>query len=372
MKKRICTSLWTISFVLTIQAQLVVNNDGHVIVGAEDYNSSVANSNASALYIEQSDANGMFLNANNANQTNPTHGINLRLQSGHHEPAGIYSHATGDNTNRIKGVHGHALGGRYNIGVLGSVGATEDMLSGAGVFGSNTSYPIPFSGVWAGYFQGNIKVVSNIYGTLMSSAPSSTSNASYDIMNIEQTNIADRLQKIDLLKWEKKNEDTDEKTSHIGYGLAADQVREIFPELVVEDEYGNPCINYVEMVPLLVQTIKDLNARIDKLEGIDSKPTKAKTTNIETLSSEDICNLSQNTPNPFTTSTTIKMNIPSSVRNATLRIYDMTGKQVRSIMIEERGAVSISLSSESLYSGMYIYTLIADGNVINSRRMIME
>ena len=179
-----------------------------------------------------------------------------------------------------------------------------------------------------------------------------------------------RINVIKVIK--KETEDTDEKTSHIGYGLAADQVREIFPELVVEDEYGNPCINYVEMVPLLVQTIKDLNARIDKLEGIDSKPTKAKTTNIETLSSEDICNLSQNTPNPFTTSTTIKMNIPSSVRNATLRIYDMTGKQVRSIMIEERGAVSISLSSESLYSGMYIYTLIADGNVINSRKMIME
>ena len=156
------------------------------------------------------------------------------------------------------------------------------------------------------------------------------------------------------------------------FGLAADQVREVFPELVVEDEFGNSCINYVEMVPLLVQTINELNARIDKLEGKDSKSANAKPTGMDTLSLEELCTLSQNDPNPFTTSTTIKMDIPSSVRNASLRIFNMTGKQVRSIQIEERGAVSISLSSEGLTSGMYIYTLIADGNVISSRRMILE
>lgn len=78
-------------------------------------------------------------------------------------------------------------------------------------------------------------------------------------MNDEQLGISERLQNIDLLQWERKVEDANEETSRASYGLAADQVREVFPELVIEDEHGDPCINYVEMVPLLVQTIKELN-----------------------------------------------------------------------------------------------------------------
>lgn len=166
---------------------------------------------------------------------------------------------TGTNPNRIKGIHGHALGARYNMGVMGSVGASSDMFAGAGIFGAVTTYPITFTGVWAGYFFGNVKVTSNIYGTLVSSAPTSASNASYGIMNDEQLGISERLQNIDLLQWERKVEDANEETSRASYGLAADQVREVFPELVIEDEHGDPCINYVEMVPLLVQTIKELN-----------------------------------------------------------------------------------------------------------------
>ncbi len=369
-------SLCTAFSFLAMQAQLVVNNNGQVIVGAEEHHAAVLNGghypSTSELYVEQTSDNGMVLIADNANQSNPRRGISLSLQSEYSEPTGIYSYVTGTNPNRIKGIHGHALGARYNMGVMGSVGASSDMFAGAGIFGAVTAYPITFTGVWAGYFFGNVKVTSNIYGTLVSSAPTSASNASYGIMNDEQLGISERLQNIDLLQWERKVEDANEETSRASYGLAADQVREVFPELVIEDEHGDPCINYVEMVPLLVQTIKELNARIEKLEGKDSKPAKAKTTGMESYAPDELCTLAQNDPNPFTTSTTIKMDIPSSVRNASLRIFNMTGKQVRSIQIEERGAVSISLSSEGLTSGMYIYTLIADGNVINSRRMILE
>lgn len=380
MKKKICLFLCIAFSLLTMQAQLVVNNNGQVIIGAEEHHTSVSdgghNPSTSELYVEQDGDNGMVIIADNANQTNPQRGISLSMLSGHSEPIGIYSYVTGTSPNRIKGIHGHALGARYNMGVVGTVAGSENMFAGAGIFGANTSYPVTFTGVWAGYFYGNVKVIGHIYGTMASSAPTSASNASFVIMNDEQHGISDRLRKIDLLQWEKEVEENNEKKTHVSYGLAADQVKEVFPELVIEDENGATCINYVEMVPLLVQTIKELNTKIEKLESKDDNyaknASKAKTTGIDSFPAENLCSLSQNEPNPFTTSTSIQMSIASSVHNASLRIFDMTGKQVRNIQIDERGDMTVSLSSENLTSGIYIYTLIADGNVISSKRMIIE
>ncbi len=57
----------------------------------------------------------------------------------------------------------------------------------------------------------------------------------------------------------------DNQLSPIQYGLDPAQLREVYPELVYEDEEGNISINYVEMVPLLVQSINELTQRIDTL-----------------------------------------------------------------------------------------------------------
>ena len=48
-------------------------------------------------------------------------------------------------------------------------------------------------------------------------------------------------------------------------GLAADQLKAVYPELVCEDEKGNVGINYVEMVPLLVQCLNEQREEIAEL-----------------------------------------------------------------------------------------------------------
>ncbi len=52
----------------------------------------------------------------------------------------------------------------------------------------------------------------------------------------------------------------------LGYGLAADQLRKVYPELVYEDQNGNMSINYIEMIPLLVQAINELKAEVEELK----------------------------------------------------------------------------------------------------------
>ena len=90
-------------------------------------------------------------------------------------------------------------------------------------------------------------------------------------------------------------------------------------------------------------------------------------TNIDAV----VTTLYQNTPNPFTESTLIQCDVAETVVNADLYIYDMNGKQINTYPITERGATSITIEGRSLEAGMYLYALIADGQVIDTKRMIL-
>ncbi len=50
----------------------------------------------------------------------------------------------------------------------------------------------------------------------------------------------------------------------------------------------------------------------------------------------------------------------------------MTGKQIDKQTISERGNVSLMLNNEKLNSGMYLYSLIVDGKIIDTKRMIVS
>ena len=81
--------------------------------------------------------------------------------------------------------------------------------------------------------------------------------------------------------------------------------------------------------------------------------------------------LSQNIPNPWSVTTTINAFVPQAVSKAVLGIYDLTGKEVKEINITDRGKVSINLKSYDFVPGIYIYTLLNDGNVVETKRMLL-
>lgn len=81
--------------------------------------------------------------------------------------------------------------------------------------------------------------------------------------------------------------------------------------------------------------------------------------------------LYQNTPNPFSQSTRIKYYLPKDVNTALLCIYDMNGKQLRQITLNERGESSLTLHGSELAAGIYLYGLIADGQQVDVKRMVL-
>lgn len=159
------------------------------------------------------------------------------------------------------------------------------------------------------------------------------------------------------------------------YALSAEQLEEIFPDLVYDNEDGSKGINYIEMIPLLVQSVGELNAKIARLENENVNLRKAakanEVTGVDSASVVCVASLAQNDPNPFDYSTYIRMNIPTEAKNAVLCIYDLNGKQLKQIVVTERGGTSVSVTNEGLCAGMYLYSLIVDGKLVKTRRMVV-
>jgi len=89
------------------------------------------------------------------------------------------------------------------------------------------------------------------------------------------------------------------------------------------------------------------------------------------LATDEQFQLFQNTPNPFTHETTIKYFVPEQ-STATLTIFDMNGKKMLTRSQESKGydEFYLSIESDKLTPGIYMYTLEAGTNK-SSKRMIM-
>lgn len=279
---------------------------------------------------------------------------------------------------------GYACNG-WNYGICTSLLGPHD---GAGIFSTVISYPDGYqiSGQWAGYFNGNVKVV----GSLTANTITQTSDyrLKNNIRQLENDNLS-KLMDLNVVKFNLKNYeinlgdtatvphyafDNDNpllKSEH--YGLIAQELKEIYPELVADGPDGYLTVNYIELIPIMIKSIQELNAKINNLENPSSKAPLRNNGETADESHSDLIStvLYQNNPNPFTENTIIRCFIPKEVLSATLYIYDMNGHQIDSYTVSERGNVSLTIEGNSLDAGIYLYSLITDGTVVDTKRMIL-
>ncbi len=155
------------------------------------------------------------------------------------------------------------------------------------------------------------------------------------------------------------------------YRLLEQQVKEYYPELVYEDEKGTMGIDYVSFIPLLIEAIKSQKASIDLLRyNIETLQRKSEQNTASEESS--LGSLYQNHPNPFNRTTVISMHISEEVSSASLRIYDFHGHLVRNIPVKERNDVKITISDLPITPGTYLYVLVVDNHIIDTKTMIYE
>ena len=89
------------------------------------------------------------------------------------------------------------------------------------------------------------------------------------------------------------------------------------------------------------------------------------------LSSNEFNSLEQNIPNPCNYETVIKFHINDNARQASILIYGTSGKKKKNINIVERGHSSITLNAGELTPGIYVYALVVDKQIVETKNMVI-
>ncbi|MFU8842810.1 MAG: T9SS type A sorting domain-containing protein [Bacteroidales bacterium] len=163
------------------------------------------------------------------------------------------------------------------------------------------------------------------------------------------------------------------------FGFVTEELETTFPQLVVKDDStGKKYVNYTRMIPILVEAIKQQQKEIEYLysvikgtpknnAGIDDLNTIQKSEKVK----GDQCLLFQNEPNPFDQHTSIKYHLAGGISSAVIYIFDLQGKLMKAYSINQPGQGAIVVNAGEFKPGMYIYTMIADGKEIDTKRMIL-
>lgn len=203
----------------------------------------------------------------------------------------------------------------------------------------------------------------------------SDSTLKYDIKKVE--NATDLLNKLQGVTYNKKNENKDQAVKHMG--LIAQEVEKILPDLVYTDEHGVKGIAYEEIIPLLIEAVKDQQTQVEILKSnIASIEANCCTNSLKSASiaptdnlRETKAQLNQNIPNPFSKETRIDCFIPEGSGNSVLYIYNMNGTQLQQYNINGKGEQSVNISGNTLEPGMYLYALVIDSREVDTKRMIL-
>jgi hypothetical protein len=158
-------------------------------------------------------------------------------------------------------------------------------------------------------------------------------------------------------------------------GVIAQEVEKIVPEVVRTRIDGLKAVSYSELTGLLIEAIKEQQHEIEALKvevaavkGMPSSAELRSSTGISELTQQWV--LTQNAPNPFTQQTVIKYFVPNDAKAAYICIFDMHGKMIQKISVAP-GQNSTTIQGSTLKAGMYLYSLLIDGQEVDTKRMIL-
>ena len=417
MKKFLLLAVATI-FSTVSYSQLLVDSLGRVGIKAGD---SIVNSTLSInaagdatydVYVKSNKANGMYINNTNSLYNDTSYGLRVFNTANHRKVTdayGIHSqikNPTNITTGYMYGVFGQATTGMQNYGVFGYTPISNNTdAAGAAICGSTSMTRPIIDGVYAGYFVGDVHINGSLYRTGGCYSPTPAPESIINTVSLSDASIATaaingstnvgtlgKIAMIDAVKYSVSPEQaqTDStatmtmmQTDSIStiYGLDVETLQAQFPSLVkVSGETVG--IDYTGLIPILLQSIKELQAKVNALEASKgnnsglvpfaaSKPIGTTEMTALNVDANIVATLSQNTPNPFSEATTIAFTLPESIGEAMICIYDMNGKQLEQIVIEERGSASVKIDGYKFEAGMYLYSLIADGAVVDTKRMVL-
>ena len=226
-----------------------------------------------------------------------------------------------------------------------------------------------------------------------------------ELSNEERTALAEQQQiQSELLEQERAAREI--RQNQLQTGFVAQDVRRVAESIgfdfsgVDVDEMGIYGLRYAEFVVPLVRAVQELSRQNEQMQteieqlrtelralqggiiGIPapppiqtmSAPAPASSndwTSFDETTSDRTAALYQNVPNPFGQTTKIRYYLPQNVATASLAFFDLQGRQIKQITLTQRGEGEEFISGSQFAPGIYIYALIADGQAVAVKQMII-
>ena len=290
MKQLAISILFILGISFQTNGQLTVADDNNVGIGVSEPISKLsigANGHInSTLYVENNttvsgDRAAHFYKATTGGTWGYGSISNISLGSGS-MLAGAYmlsyssTALTSKRTYGIRALAGNATSG-YNYGVFGYLYGSNN---GAAVFGATPGkLDCNTNGVFAGYFRGNVYVENTLYYTTLTQNSDINLKKDIRLLSEEETGQMDKLRTLDGIKYKLKSpadlnkiepleadtikvdprtlEYTEAKYTEDMIGLSAQTVQKVYPELVTVDGDGYLSLNYIGLIPVLIEAIKE-------------------------------------------------------------------------------------------------------------------
>lgn len=154
------------------------------------------------------------------------------------------------------------------------------------------------------------------------------------------------------------------------FGFLAQELMLVIPELVSLNDNGYYSLNYIDLIPIIVEAMKDQQVQIDELQlqianliGIDLPTTDEAKSTGSRLNPHSAAKKSQNI--------SIGFYVDKIQTEASLLLFDMQGKLIKTYPIAIAGEGQIAITANSYAAGMYLYSLVVDGNEIATQKIIL-
>jgi hypothetical protein len=271
-------------------SRLAVGGIGYSLAKVGIQNTSTAN-NSRGLYILQARTSGTY-----------AYGMSSSIEAGQTScvATGIFgtgyrgstAYSSGQSYG-IRGQAGNATAG-WNIAVSGELLGSNN---GAAIYGAIPGKNgINVGGMYAGYFRGNVKMENDL--NVLGVFTNSDINLKKDVKNLDKNNI-EKIKQLQAIKYKLKTpiemgaftkEVTDTakvlmsdtelndpmyKKDYIGF--SAQEIQKVYPEIVKVEDNGYLSVNYIALIPVLIEAIKEQQVTIDDLtKKMEALTTKSK------------------------------------------------------------------------------------------------
>lgn len=183
------------------------------------------------------------------------------------------------------------------------------------------------------------------------------SQAPTDAASIEKAN-KDKLFQSEINRVES------EEANRKRIGFLAQDVQKVLPELVQTDDKGVMSIDYIGFIPLIVESIKEMqltiqnqNEQIENLQRLLSGDPESK---LRSSSTSNSTNMIEGAKLYNREGASVSYSLPSAFTTANIQVYDITGRMIKDFNLD-KASNALNISPSEIGYGTFVYALFVDG-----------